>query len=126
MKRGYYGPARLTPPIRPAPPATFPRKGGRTLALVRIGHHAVQQADAEADAAVRDGRVLRILDPGGGGDVDVGPGVLVHVALQEQGGGDRAARPAVADVAHVGDLAVHVTVVAFGQRHAPDRLVHLR
>src|SRR5690554_3601885 len=57
--------------------------------------------------------------PGGAGDVQVGPAVVLGEAAQEAGGGD-GARGAAANVGHVGEVAVELALVFVPQRQAPS------
>src|SRR5690606_22200546 len=124
---------RPAPPIRPAPPpagrapgsspASAARPGraacascGRSalrswsgracLLLVMLRHEGVEQAHAEAAAALGHRRLVLAV-PGDPRDVEVRPGrAVLDEALQELRGGDRAAGAPAADVLHVGDVAV--------------------
>src|SRR5580693_267029 len=72
--------------------------------LVEPRHQVVEQAHAVAAGAVGDGGDLGRGLPDRHADVQVRPGRVVDEALEEEGGGDRAAE-AVAGVLEVGGAA---------------------
>src|SRR5690554_6217617 len=79
-----------------------------------MGHQVVdQQGHRAAGGALGFAGV-----PGGAGDVQVGPGVVLGEAAQEAGSRDGAGRPA-ADVGHVGEVAVELALVFVPERQAP-------
>src|ERR1700759_670455 len=103
-------------PTRPSP------SRGRAIVqasrLEIVGDEAVEQSDAEAGGALVV-EVPGLVRPGHAGNVEMRPfDAALDEALEEDGGGDRAAL-ARADILHVGDLRFDQFVVGLAERHPP-------
>src|SRR5262245_33516440 len=86
-------------------------------------HELVEEAHAESRGPLGHQRRV-LLGPGHARDIKMRPGHAIDEALQELRRGDAAGIAALADVLHVGRLAVDLAVVGLAERHAPERLLY--
>src|SRR5438045_1624728 len=91
-------------------------------AFVMTRDQVIEQTYADRRRTLGHQRRI-FLRPGGAGDIEMSPRHVIDEALEKLSCGDTAGIAAVADVLHIGGIAVDLTVIRLAQWHAPERLL---